>query len=55
MNQQEETVDENLLRKFYKIFKEESEKTNNNLPVYRSQTDDFSKSDARMSSTTSSL
>lgn len=55
MNQQEETVDENLLRKFYKIFKEESEKTNYNLPVYRSQTDDFSESDARMSSTTSSL
>ena len=55
MNQPDEQIDENLLRKFYKIFKEESEKTNNNLPVYRSQTDDFSESDARMSSTTSSL
>ena len=35
MNQQDEQIDENLLRKFYKIFKEESEKTNQNLPVYR--------------------
>ena len=55
MNQQEETVDENLLRKFYKIFKEESEKTNQNLPVHRSQTDDFSESDAGISSKTGSL
>ena len=55
MNQQEETVDENLLRKFYKIFKEESERTNQNLPVKQTQTDDFSETDASTSSSTSSL
>ena len=51
MNQQEETVDGNLLRKFYKIFKEESEKTIEN----QTQTDDFSETDASTSSSKSSL